>query len=46
MLIEYIWGAVGFAIGVCFATLCLTISIILDDRAEDRRRKQERRIHE
>lgn len=39
MLIEYIWGAVGFAIGVCFATLCLTVSIILDDRAEEKRRK-------
>lgn len=39
MLIEYIWGAVGFAIGVCFATLCLTIAIIMDDRADEKRRK-------
>lgn len=39
MLIEYIWGAVGFAIGVCFATLCLTVATILDDRADEKRRK-------
>ena len=44
MLLEYIWGAVGFGMGVCFATLCLTVSIILDDRAEERRRRAEAEV--
>lgn len=44
MLIEYIWGAVGFATGVCFATMCLTVATILDDRAEERRRRAEAEV--
>ena len=31
MALYWIWGAVGFAIGVCFATLCLTIATLIDD---------------
>lgn len=32
ILLEHVWGAVGFASGVCFATVCLTISTIFDDK--------------
>lgn len=32
--ITTVWGAVGFAFGVCFATACLTLAAILDDRRE------------
>ena len=38
MMLNMIWGAVGVAIGVCFATLCLTVATILDDRADEKRR--------
>ena len=35
-MIEMIWGAVGVAIGVCFATACLTIATIYDEYREEK----------
>lgn len=32
ILLEHVWGAVGFALGVCFATVCLTASVIFFDK--------------
>lgn len=44
MLLEYIWGAVGFGMGVCFATICLTFATIMDDRADMKRRMKREQL--
>lgn len=31
-MLIYIWGAVGFALGVVTATICLVVAAVIDDR--------------
>lgn len=36
--IEQVWGAVGWCIGVVFATACLTTAHIVDEWLNERKR--------
>lgn len=36
--IEHVWGAVGCAIGVCFASVVITLEIFLEDLHKQKRR--------
>lgn len=38
MTLYYVWAAVGFGFGVCFATLCLTIATLIDDYFNEKER--------
>ena len=38
--ITLVWGGVGFAIGVCFATVCLTFAVLWDEYREKQRKRK------
>lgn len=38
MLIEYVWGAVGVAFGVCFATTVLVITELINDYLDNKKK--------
>lgn len=43
--LEMVYGAVGWGIGVVFATVCMTTSHLVDDWLNERKRKQDECKH-
>ena len=41
--ITLVWGGVGFAVGVCFATVCLTFAVLWDEYREKRAARKVRK---